>query len=364
MIGTKMIETERLILRRYMVSDAEDMYRNWTGDPEVTKFMPWPRHESAEVTGEILTEWVSYYDDGNTYNWGITLKGADHVISNIAVVERDERTCTYEIGYCLGKEFWGRGIMPEALRAVIAYLFEGEKDLNRIIATHDIRNEKSGRVMQKAGMHFDGVLRASKRNKLGIHDTAYYSVLRSDLVTKEQYEALFLEMNPGYFEREYVQRVSKDEPASEMFLRLQEFDEKRYEKAFPENVTFGYYDGDLEELRRAVEKVVPHWVNFFGEGSRVYCGFVDGKIASFCQIVDFGEHEVNGQVWKIGGPGCVGTVPEFRDRGIGLTMVKNVTKILRDELYDQSYIHYTYETKWYGKLGYKTFLSWCGKGFV
>ncbi|MBO5986400.1 MAG: GNAT family N-acetyltransferase, partial [Lachnospiraceae bacterium] len=215
-----------------------------------------------------------------------------------------------------------------------------------------------------AGMHFDGILRASKRNKLGIHDSALYSILRSDLVTKKQYEALFLEMNPGYFEREYVQRVSEDEPASEMFLRLQEFDEKRYEKAFPENVTFGYYDGDLEELRQAVEKVVPHWVNFFGEKSRVYCGFVDGKIASFCLIEDFGEHEVNGQVWKIGGPGCVGTVPEYRDRGIGLTMVKNVTKILRDELYDQSYIHYTYETKWYGKLGYKTFLSWCGKGFV
>ncbi|MBR6478762.1 MAG: GNAT family N-acetyltransferase, partial [Lachnospiraceae bacterium] len=112
------------------------------------------------------------------------------------------------------------------------------------------------------------------------------------------------------------------------------------------------------------EKVVPHWVSFFNENSRVYCGFVDGKIASFCLIEDFGEHVVNGQNWKIGGPGCVGTILEYRDRGIGLTMVRNVTKILQDEFYDYSYIHYTYETKWYGKLGYETFLSWCGKGFV
>lgn len=363
-IGTKTIETDRLVLRRYVVSDAEDMYRNWAGDPEVTKFLSWSTHSGLEVTRKILEEWVSYYDEGRTYNWGIALKGEGRVIGNIAVVERDERTCTYELGYCLGKAYWGRGIMPEALKAVITYLFEGEPDLNRIIATHDVRNKKSGRVMQKAGMRFDGVLRSAKRNNRGLHDTAYYSILRSDLVTKKQYEELFLQMHPGYFEREYVQGVSENEPASEMLLRLQAFDVKIYEKAFPENITFGYYDGDLKELQKAVEKVVSHWVGFFSEKSRVYCGFVDGEIASFCLIEDFGEHEVNGQIWKIGGPGCVGTLPEYRDRGIGLTMVKNVTKILQDEFYDYGYIHYTYETQWYGKLGYETFLSWNGKGFI
>ncbi len=363
-IGTKTIETERLILRRYVVTDAEDMFQNWAGDPEVTKFLSWPTHRSAEFTRELLSKWVSFYEDGKTYNWGITLKGEDHVIGNIAVVEREERTCSYEVGYCLGKAFWGRGIMPEALKAVIQYLFKGEPDLNRIIATHDIRNKKSGRVMQKAGMHFDGVLRASKKNNQGLHDTAYYSILRSDLVSEKQYEDLFLEMNPGFFEREYVKRVSDEEPASEMFLRLQGFDGRCYEKAFPKEVSFGYYQGDLEELLDAVRKVIPHWVPFFTEKSRVYCGFVDGKIASFCMIEDFGEHLVNGERWKIGGPGCVGTVPEYRDRGIGLTMVRNVTEILRDEFYDYSYIHYTYETGWYGKLGYETVLSWSGSGFM
>ena len=68
--------------------------------------------------------------------------------------------------------------------------------------------------------------------------------------------------------------------------------------------------------------------------------------------------------WKIGGPGCVGTLPEYRGRGIGLSMVRNVTKILQDEFYDYSYIHYTYETDWYSKLGYKTFLKWNCKGIV
>ncbi len=360
--GTHTIETERLILRRFTVEDYEDMYTNWTSDPEVTKFLSWPTHPDKEFTRTLLTEWVGYYSEGKTYNWGITLKCDNRVIGNIAVVERDERTKSYELGYCLGRAFWGKEIMPEALEAVIRYLFENEEDLSRVIATHDPRNPKSGRVMQKAGMHYDGCLRAAKRNNTGIHDTAYYSILRSDMVTKEQYAALFNEMHPGYFERDYVKNVPDDEPASEMLLRLQSFDGDIYEKTFPDDVTFGFYDGDIEALKEEVAKVVPHWVNFFGKDARIYCGFVSGKIASFCMIQDFGEHMVDGMKWKIGGPGCVGTVPEYRDRGIGLTMVRNVTQILRDELYDYSYIHYTYETGWYSKLGYTTFLTWTGSG--
>ncbi len=81
-------------------------------------------------------------------------------------------------------------------------------------------------------------------------------------------------------------------------------------------------------------------------------------------IEDFGEHIICGKKCRIGGPGCVGTLPEYRDRGIGLTMVRNVTGILKEELYDYSYIHYTYETAWYAKLGYRTVLRWNGKGFV
>ena len=183
-------------------------------------------------------------------------------------------------------------------------------------------------------------------------------------ITKSEWALLFNDIHPGYFDRDYVKRVPDDEPASEMFLSLSEYDEHSYEKKFPENITFGYYNGDLNNLLTEVEKVIPHWVPLFSEKSRVYCGFVDGKIASFCMIENFGEHTVKGKNLKIGGPGCVGTVPEYRDRGIGLTMVRNVTKILKDEGYDLSYIHYTYETGWYAKIGYNVVLSWNGKGIL
>ncbi|MCR4642488.1 MAG: GNAT family N-acetyltransferase [Lachnospiraceae bacterium] len=188
--------------------------------------------------------------------------------------------------------------------------------------------------------------------------------LSVELVSAEQWAGVFNEIHPGFFDRDYVRRVADDEPASEMFMGLENIDACSYEKSFPGDITFGYYEGDTEELKAAVEKVIPHWVPLFTENSRVYCGFADGKIASFCMIENFGEHMIGGRICRIGGPGCVGTVPEYRNRGIGLTMVRNVTRILREEEFDYSYIHYTYETAWYGKLGYRTVLRWNGKGFV
>ena len=189
-------------------------------------------------------------------------------------------------------------------------------------------------------------------------------MLRSDLITHEQYAALFDEIQPGFFEREYVRNLPENEIACEQLLRLQDFDEGIYEKDLEKNVSFGCYEGDTEELRELVKRVVPGWTSFFNENSRIYCGFIDGKVASFCLIENFGEHVINGQLRKVGGPGCVGTLPEYRDRGIGLTMVRNVTKILRDEFYDYSYIHYTFESRWYAKLGYKTIIRWNCKGIV
>ena len=81
----------------------------------------------------------------------------------------------------MGKAWWGKGFMPEALRAVIEYFFD-EVGVNRIAARHDAENPKSGRVMEKAGMKREGVLRASARNNLGIRDAVWYSILKEEYV--------------------------------------------------------------------------------------------------------------------------------------------------------------------------------------
>lgn len=178
--GTKTIETERLILRRYTIGDAEEMYNNWASDPEVTKFLTWPTHTSVEVTKKVLTDWIARYENPAFYNWVIELKESGKIIGNIAAVKVNEACKAADIGYCMGKAWWGQGIMPEALKAVIDYFFS-EIGFNRIAATHDVNNPKSGRVMDKAGMKTEGILRAAGKNNQGICDEVWHAILKSDL---------------------------------------------------------------------------------------------------------------------------------------------------------------------------------------
>ena len=184
------------------------------------------------------------------------------------------------------------------------------------------------------------------------------------MADKKDYEALFLEMHPGFFEKEYIRAMDEETVCDEMILRLDEFDPEGYRKDFDSSVSFGLYRGSPEELHASVGKVVPAWLHLYDGRSRVYCGFIGGKIASFCMIEDMGKHILDGQAVKIGGPGCVGTVPEFRNRGIGLVMVRDVTQILKEEGYDFSYIHYTGVAPWYRKLGYRTVLKWNKHGIL
>ena len=145
-IGTKTLETERLILRRFCMEDAEPMFRNWTSDSEVAKFVRWKQHTDSEETKDLLDSWIKRYSDTAYYNWAIKLKQTREVIGNISVIKLDEEIEAAEIGYCMGKNWWGQAIMPEALRAVIRFLFD-KVGMNRIAACHDSNNAKSGRVM-------------------------------------------------------------------------------------------------------------------------------------------------------------------------------------------------------------------------
>lgn len=183
-------------------------------------------------------------------------------------------------------------------------------------------------------------------------------------MNKQESIFLFNRLHPDFFKSEYIRSLPEEYVFDEMILSLNEFDVHKYDKKFNGNVSFGFYDGDLDELKKEIEKVEKHWVPLFHETDRIFCGYVDGTVASFCLVDDMGTHEINGRALKIGGPGCVGTLPEYRDRGIGLTMVKLVTQILKEEGYDYSYIHYTYVAPWYEKLGYKTCLKWNRNGIL
>ena len=180
------------------------------------------------------------------------------------------------------------------------------------------------------------------------------------MADKKAYEALFMEMHPGFFEREYIRSINEEWSYEEMILPLDEFDPNAYQKTFDSDISFGIFQGSMDELHAAVNQVIPDWVKLYDGKHRTYCGFVNGKIASFCMISGMGTHSG----LKIGGPGCVGPVPEYRNRGVGLVMVRDVTRILKEEGYDLSYIHYTGVAPWYAKLGYKTILKWNKHGIL
>ncbi len=177
--GTRKIDTQRLVLRRFRREDAQDMYAAWASDPEVTRYLTWPPHADAGVTRMLLDDWAARYDDGGFFNWAIELKESGRVIGNISVVRLTEAIEEAEIGYCMGRAYWGRGIMPEALRAVMDHLFD-TAGVRRIMAGHDVSNPRSGRVMEKAGMKREGILRGAGSNNRGICDVVVYGLLRSD----------------------------------------------------------------------------------------------------------------------------------------------------------------------------------------
>ncbi len=177
--GTQTLETSRLILRRAVREDAEAMFRNWASDPEVTKYLTWPTYENVETAYQILDLWVSEYEKPNYYQWMIVLKELGEPIGSISVVRQNDRVEEAEIGYCIGSQWWHRGIMTEALSAVIDYLFT-EVGMNRVAARHDPNNPHSGGVMRKCGMKYEGTNRACDRNNQGICDAAQYAILRSE----------------------------------------------------------------------------------------------------------------------------------------------------------------------------------------
>ena len=177
--GTQTIETPRLILRRAIREDSEPMFRNWASDPEVTKFLTWPPHANIGVTQTVLECWLAEYEKAAYYQWMIVLKEIGEPIGSISVVRQNDAVEEAEIGYCIGSAWWHKGIVSEALAAVIEYLFT-EVGMNRIAARHDPNNPHSGGVMRKCGMVYEGTTRASDKNNQGICDAAHYAILRRD----------------------------------------------------------------------------------------------------------------------------------------------------------------------------------------
>ena len=182
--GTTLIETDRLILRKFRLDDSEAAFQNWTSDDNVTEFLRWPTHKNIRTTEEVIRRWVESYSDNNFYQWAIVLKnGEDKPIGTISVVEQNQELKILHIGYCIGSIWWKQGITSEAFSGIIPFLFEQVK-ANRIESQHDPNNPNSGKVMIKCGLKYEGTLREADISNKGVVDAAMYSILASEYYAK------------------------------------------------------------------------------------------------------------------------------------------------------------------------------------
>ena len=207
--GTKPIETSRLVLRQARREDAEPMFRNWASDPEVTKYLTWPAHSSIAVSEMVIGSWLQEYEKDNYYQWMIILKELDEPIGSISVVRQNDRVEEAEIGYCIGRRWWHRGIVTEAASAVIEYLFT-EVGMNRVAARHDPNNPHSGGVMRKCGMKYEGTNRACDRNNQGICDAAQYSILCSEWQKPKHFAEGIVASDDAELVQEVYRRYDED----------------------------------------------------------------------------------------------------------------------------------------------------------
>lgn len=181
LIGTKELETERLILRKVKAQDASEAYRSWCSDEEVSRYVLWDVHENEEVTKELYTAWEKEYEDPAVFRWMVVLKETGELIGTIDVPNKKFLNFgAVEIGYCYGKKFWGNGYATEALHAVMEYLFM-EVEVDVIYIQHLSNNPASGKVMIKNGLKFEGIERGRVIDKLGVRNDIYtYSLLREE----------------------------------------------------------------------------------------------------------------------------------------------------------------------------------------
>jgi ribosomal-protein-alanine N-acetyltransferase len=177
-ISKTVLYTERLILRPWKGSDLEDFFEYASVDG-VGQMAGWNPHKDIDESRAILSRFI---ERKRTF----ALEHQGKVIGSLGIEEYDEDKFpefsdkqVREIGYVLSKEFWGQGLMPEAVREVIRYLFE-EQDLDLILCAHFLSNTRSGRVQEKCGF---------RHYSYGTYETKFGTVEddETNILTREEW---------------------------------------------------------------------------------------------------------------------------------------------------------------------------------
>lgn len=148
--------TARLTGRRPTLADAPGAYAAYASDPEVTRYLSWHTHLTVETTRAFLVQCLDNWASGEGHrSWMLCERGSDTPVGSIGFTRDGGRVL---VGYVLARPLWGRGLMTEALRWLIGWSLT-QTGVQRVWAYCDAENPASARVMEKAGMVREGVLR-------------------------------------------------------------------------------------------------------------------------------------------------------------------------------------------------------------
>lgn len=176
-------ETQRLILRRIRMSDYSDMYE-YSSDPDVTRYLTWYPHKTIDESREYAEYLQKRYNDGKFFDWGIEYKDNQKFVGTCGFTTINLPNNQAEVGYVLSKNYWGQGIIPEALQIIMDFGFN-YLGFDKIDARFLDGNERSCKVMKKMGMDFEKVLYNS------MHIKGDYRTVHTYSITREKFNSLY-----------------------------------------------------------------------------------------------------------------------------------------------------------------------------
>lgn len=171
------LQTPHLTLRKLEISDAENIFA-YASDPQVAIYTSWAAHQSIDETYKYLNDFVfKLYRSGKGMDWGIVEKESGKLIGTCGLyVSPEHRRGT--LGYALNRDYWGQGLITEAAKAAITFGFH-VMQLQRIQSVCDVEHLASARVLEKAGMQFEGILHNYLFYKERSWNVKMYAITRS-----------------------------------------------------------------------------------------------------------------------------------------------------------------------------------------
>lgn len=174
-------QTERLAAAAAARADAQAVLDSYAHDAEVARYMVWQPHRDVGETVAFLESCESAWASGRSYSWCLRLKADGALVGMLSARVRGE---SMDMGYVLGRAWWRRGLMGEAVTWLVQWAWE-QPTIARVWATCDVDNSASARLLERIGMRREGVLRrwVTRPALGGPRDSFAYSLLRNDSST-------------------------------------------------------------------------------------------------------------------------------------------------------------------------------------